>query len=338
MENKKIKEEVEENAIIKITKSELDEGIKQGKKMINNINFYENEGITIGSFGEENSGRRLYLANIIKNDTNYLGLLNNRLKREALGLSQLKSGDKYFGFYSKDIRSGNGIYLFKPVKTGNKIITEIHWGMWKDNKMNGKGTYLWLKEDENKNSFNDYDSADFDIFSGIFKDSKYNYGVYMSKKKDSYYVYYGNMDDKGNRTGDECYYYNSDEDKLLYGKMKDNYFISTYLAVFDDEGALSDLLLCEFDDNHNIINYTEFDSIDNDSMENIKAKVTNFRFSILKVDYFGNAFNMFKNIVKDIKTIKIENFISEVDYPKLISKLSYYSQLGIFETIKNNLI
>ena len=94
----------------------------------------------------------------------FLGIVNYYFKREGYCLNTYLNEDKYFGYYNSDQRNKQGIYQFKPIKQGNKILYQYYYGLWKNDYFNGFGIYLWLYEEIGKIiKFRDESMTNFDM-------------------------------------------------------------------------------------------------------------------------------------------------------------------------------
>ena len=67
--------------------------------------------------------------------------------------------------------------------------------------------------------FSNFDKCDLDAYIGDIDMDSYVKGVYLIKRQDNYYLYYGGFDSSGKKSGNDCFYYNSTEDKVLYGTI-----------------------------------------------------------------------------------------------------------------------
>ena len=305
---------------------------------IENNDKYEEEGILIRKW--ENSEKELFSSQINKNNIYFLGILNSRLEKEGYALFNYINGEKYFGNYSNDLRNRHGLYTW-PSKIENKRrLSEFYWGTWKDNIKDGKGIYLWLNEPEYINLFSDFDKCDLDSYIGLISNDQYVKGVYLIKRNDNFYVYYGNFNDKGNKEDNECYYYNATKDKILYGKIVNDKFINGFICSFNEDGFITDILKVEFDDDNKIKSYQNESEIDKDLCEKVKNNIFECRNILLHEDHFTNLFNGFKSIIelRDNKMNDINILDSQDDYPDIMNKLTKYNDIKIFTQLSSNLI
>ena len=142
---------------------------------INENGQYEDNNIYIKltEMEEEEENQNTYITEMTKNNSLFIGVLNDKFKREGYGLNNFENGDKYFGYYEDDQRSKNGIYFWNPEIKGKNTVSECYFGNWKNNKKEKSGIYLWLTEPTNSNSF---DEANFEAFVGEFEDDMYKEG------------------------------------------------------------------------------------------------------------------------------------------------------------------
>ena len=179
--------------------------------------------------------------------TPFLGVVNYYFKREGYCLNTYSNGDIYFGYYKNDLRNRQGLYSFKPTKNKNNILSQFYYGLWENDLFNGNGIYLWLKEEENKIPFSDYDNANFEAFVGNSREGKFKKGALISKEGKNYYVYYGNFTDDGKKEGNKCFYYSSNLERLCYGTFENDIFIEGYVGNFDKKGNLNALIIYKKD-------------------------------------------------------------------------------------------
>ena len=71
--------------------------------------------------GNNNIGN--YLAEITKDETSFIGVLNNRFEKKVYGLYSFQNGDHYFGMFKYDQRNYNGFYIWPKEERGDKVHT-----------------------------------------------------------------------------------------------------------------------------------------------------------------------------------------------------------------------
>ena len=304
-------------------------------KIISTTAKYETPGIQISKWIIDKDS---YIVNINKNNIKFQGIFNENFERNGYAISSYSNNEIYFGYYKRDIRNKEGIYTW-PIEIENeRRKTEYYWGMWRDNIKEDHGIYLWLDEDNKKKPFEKFDDCIFDVYLGEIDNDSFTKGVYLSKTKDNYYIYYGGYDIFGKRDGANCYYYNSNEDKVFYGSMKKGLFENGFMGVFDSEGKISDLFRVEFDSKQKIRRYLQRDDIDTSVRERVEWRILVFRSLILEDDYFNIIFKAFKNIVefKDKKfSLKVLN--SDEGYNKIKDICFGYNNIDLFRKLEKNL-
>ena len=304
-------------------------------KIISTTAKYETPGIQISKWIIDKDS---YIVNINKNNIKFQGIFNENFERNGYAISSYSNNENYFGYYKRDIRNKEGIYTW-PIEIENeRRKTEYYWGMWRDNIKEDHGIYLWLDEDNSKKPFEKFDDSIFDVYLGEIDNDSFTKGVYLSKTKDNYYIYYGGYDIFGKRDGANCYYYNSNEDKVFYGSMKKGLFENGFMGVFDSEGKISDLFRVEFDSKQKIRRYLQRDDIDTSVRERVEWRILVFRSLILEDDYFNIIFKAFKNIVefKDKKfSLKVLN--SDEGYNKIKDICFGYNNIDLFRKLEKNL-
>ena len=304
-------------------------------KIISTTAKYETSGIQISKWIID---KDYYIVNINKNNIKFQGIFNENFERNGYAISSYSNNENYFGYYKRDIRNKEGIYTW-PIEIENeRRKTEYYWGMWRDNIKEDHGIYLWLDEDNSKKPFEKFDDSIFDVYLGEIDNDSFTKGVYLSKTNDNYYIYYGGYDIFGKRDGANCYYYNSNEDKVFYGSMKKGLFENGFMGVFDSEGKISDLFRVEFDSKQKIRRYLQRDDIDTSVRERVEWRILVFRSLILEDDYFNIIFKAFKNIVefKDKKfSLKVLN--SDEGYNKIKDVCFGYNNIDLFRKLEKNL-
>ena len=162
----------------------LNKSLKKDITLIYNGNWINDLWEGKGEFQYKNDiyegifleGKLLGMGKIyFKNGDNYIGNINNNLKKEGNGIMNYKNGNKYKGDWDNDIKSGKGIMIFNNGNLFN--------GLWKNDKIN-KGIYYTDQNDFRKNYDNEqYFYDDFinkklningKIFCGEFVDDKIN--------------------------------------------------------------------------------------------------------------------------------------------------------------------
>jgi hypothetical protein len=304
-------------------------------KIISTTAKYETSGIQISKWIIDKDS---YIVNINKNNIKFQGIFNENFERNGYAISSYSNNENYFGYYKNDIRNKEGIYTW-PIEIENqRRKTEFYWGIWRDNIKEDHGIYLWLDEDNKKKPFEKFDDCIFDVYLGEIDNDSFTKGVYLSKTKDNYYIYYGGYDIFGKRDGANCYYYNSNEDKVFYGSMKKGLFENGFMGVFDNEGKIYDLFRVEFDSKQKIRRYLQRDDIDTSVRERVEWRILVFRSLILEDDYFNIIFKAFKNIVefKDKKfSLKVLN--SDEGYNKIKDVCFGYNNIDLFRKLEKNL-
>ena len=304
-------------------------------KIISTTAKYETPGIQISKWIIDKDS---YIVNINKNNIKFQGIFNENFERNGYAISSYSNNEIYFGYYKRDIRNKEGIYTWPIEIENDRRKTEFYWGIWRDNIKEDHGIYLWLDEDNKKKPFEKFDDSIFDVYLGEIDNDSFTKGVYLSKTNDNYYIYYGGYDIFGKRDGANCYYYNSNEDKVFYGSMKKGLFENGFMGVFDNEGKIYDLFRVEFDSKQKIRRYLQRDDIDTSVRERVEWRILVFRSLILEDDYFNIIFKAFKNIVefKDKKfSLKVLN--SDEGYNKIKDICFGYNNIDLFRKLEKNL-
>lgn len=287
---------------------------------------------------EENT--KNFIAEISKDKIHFIGVLNTNLEKDGYGYLGLPNGSRYFGVYSGDLRSKHGIYQFpdKLSSSGeDKVDREFFFGLFNDGLIFDHGVYLWIREKKDVQMFNNFDDSDFSCFIGNLDEKRFKYGTYMTKEGDNYYVYHGSFNEKNEKEGENVFFYNSEGDELMYGKVVANKFVEGYLAVFDEEGHLKDGLFVTYDKKGEIKDFLQKEEISGG--ERIFQKMFDFRNTIMEKDYFGEVFETFKKTVNYMNAnIKLESFESKENFPKLMQVTYEFNKIKINEDIERLLV
>ena len=135
------------------------------------------------------------------------------------------------------------------------------------------------------------------------------------------------------KEGDNSFYYNSDKDELMYGKVEKNKFINAYLSVFDEEGNIKNGIFVNYDQNGKITDYKQKEEMPDKSA--VFDKMFNFRNIILDKDYFGQVFETFKNTMEYLASeVNLESLDSPEKFPKLINASFNFNKMTIKDDIE----
>ena len=298
--------------------------------------IYKEEGVIIRKW-EGEADAKGYISEIKKGDIHYIGVLDTSFEKDGYGLLSLPNGERYFGVFYDDLRSKHGLYQFPNKIDGDKIEREFFFGLFDEGKIHDHGVYLWIKENKDVHMFDNFDNADFSCFIGDLDDKRFKFGTYITKDGDKYYVYYGGFNENNEKEGDGCFYYNSEKDELMYGKIVKNKFIDSYLAVFDEDGNLTDGLYVSYDDSGKITDFKQKEEIPDKST--IFDKMFDFRNTIMGEDYFGDVFNKFKAINDYIDTkVDLQAFDSPEVFPKLMNVTYDFNKIKLKDDIEKILL
>lgn len=277
---------------------------------------------------EESQNQKMY---ILKNDEKppYMGIINTYFERYGVCINEYQNQDKYFGFYKFDERDSHGFYAYKPTKNKNNLLSEFYFGLWKKDVKDIRGTYLWLNEDAKTKPFSDFDKANFNVFVGEIVKQKPSKGTLLSKEGDDYLVYHGGFNEHLKREGDKCFFYSATLEELCFGTYKDNNFVKGYVANFDDDGNVKDIL---YFDNGKI---TPKEKIEKSDLEKNQKILSTFRNVVLGKDYFGEIYEVFGKALnfsqKEMTTVDIFN---SDKYLSIISILASHNKISVFNDIE----
>lgn len=315
------------NTTFKLDRAKINEVIK------NESQFNEDDILIKKWEGNNNAGN--YLAEIAKDGTSFIGVLNNRFEKEGYGLYRFQNGDHYFGMFKYDQRNYNGFYIWPREERGDKIHTESYHGFWRDNKKYKLGIYIWLDEEEDNEEF---DNANFQSYVGYFDGNNYQRGTLLQKKGEDYYVYHGDFTPDGKKNDESAFFYSSSLDKLFHGKIENDVFISGYIIHFDsDSGEIKNVCYCDFDSNKNIKKIKMKEDMNEEDLKKEKDDCSLFRNVILSIDYFGIIYKTYKDTIKFIieEMGEINIFEDNDKFPKIMTTAVAYNKNNIFVDIES---
>ena len=311
-------------------------------KQINENGQYEDNNTLIKLYkikeeGIKNQNQDYYLTKITKNNSSFIGILNNQFNREGYGLNKYENNDKYLGNFENDKRHKNGIYIWSPEIKDTNILTECYFGNWIDNKKEEKGIYLWLSEENNNKNF---ETANFDAFIGEFENDMYKKGTYIIKENNEYYLYHGNFDKEGRKSDENAFFYSSKNNTLIHGEISKDIFRNGYIFIFNSEsGSVKEMAYCNFDKNGNLIDSKYKDDLLKEDKEKEGKIICNFRNVILNGDYFRYIYDKFKEIYNFIndEINSIDTFENREKLEKIINLCNDYNSNNIYNDIENNI-
>ena len=308
---------------------------KKGKILENLLidKSFQEEGVIIRKWeGEANT--KDFISEIKKENIHYIGILDSNLVKQGYGYMCLPNNEKYFGVYTDDLRSKHGLYQYPDKIVGDKIEREFFFGIFNKGKISERGVYLWIKENKDVPMFNNFEEADFSCFVGDLEETHFIEGTYLTKKGEEYYVYHGKFNNNNEKDGDNAFYYNSDKDELLFGKIEKNKFVNSFLSVFDEDGNIKNGIYANFNKNGKILDYKQREEMPDKS--EVFDEMFDFRNKILDKDYFGEIFETFKSTLEFVeKELNIDSFDSKEKFPKLINISFNFNKISIKEDIES---
>ena len=314
------------NTVFQLERAKINETLAKEEE-------YRDEDILIKKW-EGNSSQDNYLAEITKNGTQFIGILNSRLEKEGYGYYRFQNNDHYFGSFKYDERNYNGFYIWPPEEKGDKVHYESYHGFWKDNKKSKTGIYLWLDEQEDNEEF---DNANFDAYVGQFDGNNFKRGTFLQKKGDNYFVYHGDFTPDGKKNDEKAFFYSSTLDRLFHGKIENDIFKNGYITYFDsDSGLIQNTVYCEFENNKNVKNIKMKEEINEEDLKKEEEENSLFRNVILAIDYFGEIYKTYKSTVKFIieEMGEITIFEDKEKFPTMMKTSVAYNKNNIYFDIE----
>jgi len=194
--------------------------------------------------------RESYLVKYVPNMFTYIGITDENLRRNGLGINIFPNKDLYIGDWENDYQEGDGFYIHHYTKNSLNYI-DIFQGQWNSNKR-ANGLYFWSEILPN-NTFNE---DNYDLFYGKFKDNMYHNGVYISKrtedKKIRFYLYKGDFIIHNNQIikhGENCVLFSLDERKFIIGNVnKDKLEYGKVCMLNENDYTIKSIYECKFNE------------------------------------------------------------------------------------------
>lgn len=313
--------------VIEFDKQKVYDSIRANQK-------YEDDGVLLRKWEGAEEGES-FTGSVERGRTKFLGIFNGKFEREGYGINYFENGDIYFGYFEKDMRNKHGVYIWNPVEENGIVKTEMYHGFWKDNKKDRHGIYIWMEEPVGNEEF---EKANFEAYVGQINADNYKKGTYLTKRDESYFLYHGNFDESGVKNDEKAYFYSSTYDRLMRGKIVNDFFVDGYVSFFDSEtGELNDLVYTKF--NKEEVESVEMrDQINEEVREQAEVELDNFRNVILQVDYFGEMYKRYKEILKFIPQhmTTVDVFDDKEVFPEIIKICVGYNTNNIYYEIEKN--
>jgi len=169
-----------------------------------------------------------YIANIKSSSFEYLGILSKNLKKENYGYNHFDNGDEYFGQWNKDKKEGYGIYFFKEEESS--IIKQMYIGEFKNNVKSGEGIYFNVTKFEGEKNEK---PIDFTLVIGNFSEDNFIKGIIFSMNEGRRKIYKGKMNKEGKKNDENAEIY-EDDNKIFYGKVKENMMMEGRIIIMKD--------------------------------------------------------------------------------------------------------
>ncbi len=248
-----------------------------------------------------------YIAKIKSTSFEYLGILSKNLKKENYGFNHFDNGDEYFGQWNKDKKEGYGIYFFK--EQDSDIIRQIYIGEFKNNVKSGEGIYFNVTKFEGEKKEK---PIDYTLVIGNFSDDNFSKGIIFSMNEGKRKIYKGRMNKEGKKNDDKAEIY-EDEDKIFYGKVKENVMMEGRIIIMKGDKKETGYYFTK-KGNNAIDGEVDFDY---DKDENDDNKY------IKKLNEFNNIFD--NNNIQDlfVDVMKIRDKAKAPDNFEYMNKLNY---------------
>ena len=83
--------------------------------------------------GEPNS--KDYISKIKAGETTYIGIIDSDMTKEGYGYLSLPNNERYFGFFTDNLKSKHGLYEYQDKFDGEKVEREFYLDLMK----------IWMK-------------------------------------------------------------------------------------------------------------------------------------------------------------------------------------------------
>ena len=296
---------------------------------------YEKENCLIRRW-EGNEDTDSFIAHISNGKSNFIGVLNGKLDRNGYGINTYENGDVYFGYFEKDKRDKHGVYIWPTEEKNGSKNDEMYYGFWKENVRDHHGIYLWMKNYTDSISF---EEISFDAYVGTIADDRFKKGTYLSKVNDEYFLYYGGFDVNGMKNDNDAMYYSGKFDRLMKGKIVNEVFTEGYVAFFNANGKISNIVYVEFEGKEKIKKMTMKENINEEERKKNEEKMITFRNIILGEDYFGEIFKRYREIKNFIKENMhtIDVLDDKEKFPDITKLCVGYNEKNIYSDIENKM-
>ena len=132
------------------------------------------------------------------------------------------------------------------------------------------------------------------------------------------------------KNGKDCFYFSAKLEQIFFGTFRNDIFIEGYIGKFNDNGKLENVAKKK---KKKIIESEKLNKTEN--IKNITKKMEMFRNVIMSKDYFGDLYNIFKNII-DFKNENMNdiNIFNSDKYLDLMEIGTSYNQVSIFKEVE----
>jgi hypothetical protein len=266
------------------------------------------------------------LSSLVEGKNEYIGLLNQNLQRESIGIQKFENGDIYIGQWEQNQRNGLGVYLYNQEKIAKKNKIEMVLGKWKEGKKEKEGLYVWIEENEKNN---DLMESNFEAYVGEMDENEFKRGIYLTKIQTFFYIYYGSFLN-GNKHDDNCYFYdnNGTIDRVFRGKVKEGKVEEGFFITFHKE-AIDDTAYMKFDNNTPVEVSTK-EMLGEKIVDEINKESFDFREILYEEDWFGLIYETCKDAFKLIQKNKMEHFDTEKGFNEIVKVAASYKAITLY--------
>ena len=257
---------------------------------------------------DEKSTYPKYFATVSTKSFDYIGILNNHLKRDIHGYSKMDNNDEFLGEYKNEIREGFGIYKFGP-NGKEEEIKEIYIGDYKNNKKEGQGMYLKIYKSIKENPEGDVKLINFSSGIGIFEDDVLKSGKIFSSKEGIDMLYQGKLNEIGEPEDNDAIIF-EEGNKIFRGKISKGDMVEGRNIFINEKYEKTKAYYFYKKEDKYEFDYATKEEIDEECIKKMKENpVDDYGMKITNIfKEMSNAFEKFKDYEAAIK-IDFENEI-----------------------------
>ena len=141
------------------------------------------------------------------------------------------------------------------------------------------------------------------------------------------------------KNDNDAMYYSGKFDRLMKGKIVNEVFTEGYVAFFNANGKISNIVYVEFEGKEKIKKMTMKENINEEERKKNEEKMITLRNIILGEDYFGEIFKRYREIKNFIKENMhtIDVLDDKEKFPDITKLCVGYNEKNIYSDIENKM-